>query len=294
MRFAMSKLIMSVQLPYNLKGIIASYNYIGGAMSLISSNKIDYFPWLVSEFTVISWRLLWHNLDFNKHNLNTWKGLVVESKILFDKNKIIDFIKNGLDNEKYVYMFVNEYYMHYSESYLLDFFPHDIYIIGYNDSINYFTGIAYNQSKKITIVQIAYEDLLIAYMTNLRNYKITHVSIDLKYNFSYLNEAQVLKNLLAYIKNKKKYVYRFLLKQMENACQHKKSLDLTSISIYIEHKYVLSLYDNDFSKIHSRGVQIKLLLMKYNLVHDKGIIIKCISLLKKTEIEEGRILKKYA
>lgn len=277
-------------LAYDLDGILSAYNYIGGAMSLINSNVKNYDAWLISNFSYIEWRFFWHNMDFNQHRLSKWEGINCKAYRCFNKKTLLDIIKKGIDSNKYVYLFVNEFYMDYSESYLLNYFPHDMYVIGYDDLENEFTVLAYDITKKMTKRRVPYEDLQIAYMTNLKSYKILHLWIDEKYDFNYIYYERISKNLSNYNKRKSKHVYLPMVKRLRKNAKLKKTIDLTAISIFIEHKYVLTKYNHLFNNIYKKAISIKLLLMKYNLVIQQQIITRCIELLKDIEIEENKIL----
>lgn len=281
---------MTKELMNNTTHIIKAYNYIGGAMSLIYCNFKDYNNWLVQNFSLISWRKLWSNLDFNMHKLEKWECLSIKKKHVYDTKQLLRQVKQGIDSNCYVYMFVNEYYMEYSDNYLGRYFKHDLFIVGYNDIKSELMVLAYTQNRKFERIIISYKNLENAYKSLYLHNHIKFIAINNE--FTHIDNDKLQKNLKTYYGIMEKKVYNPMIKKLRKNILSHNSIDFKSLKIFSEHKFVLSLWEHEFSDLHIKANQVILLLIKYELNKNTELFSRIINLLETIKEKEKKLLKR--
>lgn len=284
---------MQKELKYTLNNIISSYNYLAGSMSFIYSSGNDCSNWLVENFSSIKWRKLWNNLDFNKHNYKSWKCLQVDHRFIFKTKYLVNAIKDGIENDKYVYLFANEYYLEYSVDYLEKYFSHDLFIIGFDDAKELFTVLAYTKKLKFTKTQISYSSLIRAYKSCLTKYQIRYIS--LKKNFQFdtkLDNTIINANLQEYNCTMDKYIYKPMIQKIFKAIKMDAEIDFRSLRVFIEHKYVLSTWKKEYFAIYKEAENIMMLLMKYEAVKNTNLLDRILNYFEVMQRNEHILLQK--
>lgn len=281
---------MIKELMVNTTHIIKAYNYIGGAMSLIYCNFKDYNNWLVQNFSLISWRKLWNNLDFNMRKLGKWECLSIKKRHVYNTKELIRWVKEGIDSNCYVYMFVNEYYMEYSDNYLGRYFKHDLFIVGYNDKKSELMVLAYTKNRKFERIIIPYINLENAYKSLYLHKNIKFIAINNE--FTHTDNDKLQKNLKTYYSIMEKKVYNPMIKKLRRNIHSHDSIDFKSLKIFSEHKFVLSLWKNEFNELHLKANQVIMLLIKYELNKNTELLARIMNLLEAIKEKEKKLLKR--
>lgn len=125
--------------------LLSGYSFYGSIFSILATEGENYHPWLFSRFA----QLIATSLEYNDglyinidepqwfpqtNNFCPFIEMDMLSKKLFNKqNDIINSIIDAINNEYYVYMVVEQYYIPGSFGYQTFSFHHDIMIYGYDN-----------------------------------------------------------------------------------------------------------------------------------------------------------------
>lgn len=205
------------QLEINLQDEITSYCHHAIPLCVVLSDE-KFYPWLCSHFTQIHGMTTetgYLIMDFTEH----WAPyrLFTEQKFLGyleleGVTDIIQFVKNEIDHDTYVSLYVDEYYLSQKESYMQQHYVHPSLIYGYNDETRTFQAAGYNEDSVFTGITFDYDAFALAYIEGKNHYQesmpwIGNMIMELikrkeyrkKYPFQY---EQFMKNLGEYLQGK--------------------------------------------------------------------------------------------
>ena len=138
-----------------------------GAWDWMSSEFIQTYTFGVNELdnSYLNFKIYQrsHNLDYK-----TLECIDMSSNI--DKlnmgEDIIKLFKMLIDNDYYIFINCNNYYVPNTSWYHKQHFPHDFLLYGYDDDRSSFNFFAYGNTIKLSRWEISYEDLMKAYYSN--------------------------------------------------------------------------------------------------------------------------------
>ncbi|WP_127531628.1 hypothetical protein [Paenibacillus kobensis] len=110
------------------------------------------------------------------------------------EGSILNFIRAAIEQEFYVYTFVDEYYLSYSSNYERENYVHDIFINGYDEEYEQLTVSAFDNSKIFKTFNVPYHEFVTAYNATL--------TIPEEEKFSFFDEINLFKE-------NEHYNYRF-------------------------------------------------------------------------------------
>ncbi|PWW07315.1 hypothetical protein DFQ01_102207 [Paenibacillus cellulosilyticus] len=160
---------MSKLLPI-YEPIVKSYKH--HALKLAMMDKEVNFPWVISNFIQLytPYNLFddpncdYHFLDFYLLSKNDESSPWLEIKnihnLVFKRNQnVIDFMHKAIDDDYYLYLYYDAYYLPHSYSYKKEHSPTNILIHGYNekDRLVYGYDYSYNGIYKLEVQQIDYD-----------------------------------------------------------------------------------------------------------------------------------------
>ena len=264
---------MEKKLEIEMHPIAKSYQYIGYAMSIIQQHP-NFEEWLVDNYI---------QLSFDEDNIN--KGVIIEflGGTIFDSVELLDYVDsisekknyymndlhiieyiiNCIDNEKYVYTMLNEFYVPYRECYQNSEFEHDCLIIGYSKEREILYLIGYDEYRQYIESEIKFNEFCKAFRTAdlvLKEIKMNKKGYEgsLEKFFcrirDYLYSYDCRKNLQNYIddSNEKAFfsvkyavhgkiyfginTYGKILEYLQQVVEQKYELDIRALYILYEHK----------------------------------------------------------
>lgn len=282
-------------LKYTISPLMSTYNYSAGAMSIIEACSLKMPHCVVNEFTTISYRLFWNQLDFKLRNLKKWQCLeIVKKRKSNYTDFIIAFVKESIDKDFYLYLFVNEFYLPFRWSYKKQYALHDLYLIGYDDELGGVYTLAYDKNHKYNINFVDYIDMKNAIKTTKYKKSISMLKYSLQDNNLCANK--IVYNLTKYRRNMR--LNYFILKmKIVFAHKNKRTIDIISFKIFFEHKKILNKLAENYSFEGINNLLIKsnilyLLVLKYNMCQSNKNYNKLILLLNETRRLESIFFEK--
>ena len=133
-------------LPITTEIPIKTYNNIAYPLSIIFSNCKSAEDWLFLNSFSLKYGTEVNDITLDLPYNMDWECF--DKKILSSKNTTIDNIINELINDRYVYIAVDEMFIPFRKKYKKRNFAHDILIYGFDDEINEFDVIGFDNFKK--------------------------------------------------------------------------------------------------------------------------------------------------
>lgn len=327
-------------IPQKLLGIekadIISYQFLAYPLAIIKQNKFSE-QWSFSNFIQLCFNEDFdHPVPFcfyihdysNNPYLKTEK--VSRNTLANNKINIVEFTKNAIKNNQYVYLCVNEYYVDERKAYKLYPRDHDILIYGFNDQTKNFNVLGFNSELIFSETLLSYDNFENAYkhLTEIDNEHLNQIFLyELRTDCHYkLEISEIIMQLKDYLYSKNtssrlamlaspldRYYGLNCYKQLHSYVDQLKYLEKINIKnfhVLYEHKSlmlkrIIYLQDNGFvSKenelsndyIHNELLRkseiLRNLALKYSIKKDIGIIKKFHILLEEIEKSECKILRR--
>jgi hypothetical protein len=299
--------------------IINTYNIYGSILSMISNDK-DIWPWVYNNFVQIRYVYDWNSYFFDNHHLLfdncPWLyHYIIPRNIILAKwnSSIKSFIIDAINNNLYIYLYVDRYYISKSNAYLKYSTLHEIFIYGYDidENIVYvadnllhgkyiktkcsFDEIekgywSINSDNKFFLNIHAFErvekyDLyfdLSQFITNIKNYIYSAKSIDVSFKEKCIFGMDSI------------YLIIDLLDK--SLVDENVYLDIRAFHLFWEHKLLMELrlkymVDNSYlingesficgyNSLSKQYLIIRNLVLKYNITHKHDILLRISQLLK--------------
>lgn len=214
--------------------------------------------------------------------------------------KISDFIKYAVNQNKYITINLDEFYVSYRMQYHNTHYIHDTFINGYDDEKNIFYGIAYvgdppiykEFTVKMSEVEEAFYHNNSPYF-NTRTVKMLSIDLTKFYEFNITNFVKQIRNYIECVNLKEKYyeeinvyenenmgfgldIYNKLIDYME---EYKENTAVALFQVLIEHKKVmidrlkflevnqyannLGIYMEEYEELLEIAQSIKMSFLKY-------------------------------
>ncbi len=213
-------------------------------------------PWYYENFTNICSTERKKALCFEEYG-QTFMGLYNEifdycdiPTACFDKNNVCEMIISQLLNEnKYCYIVLDEYYISVKKAYNDYHFIHQSLIYGYDFDTNEFLAIAFNKNEQLDILRYKYEEVKRAFCENMEYPSIIFFrlrEIKEEYNFSPERFIEQLEN---YINSEPNYPNHFNAINVSNTSRDNYGLNAIRKSMKLFSKTAGIDY-NDFKNIH--------------------------------------------
>lgn len=184
------------ELQINLQKEITCYFYHSLPLCIIlSENKL--YDWFYLHYIQLVLTTAAHNdgntgvfLDFLEgHNYDVWhnsnevlKRIYVRDGF-FIKNRIniLDVVINGINNQHYLIVFLDEYYLPDKANYKKHHFMHESLIYGYDNEKKEILSIAFDKNNIFNKIRYSYSDFCQAFKAKL------DYDLENEYGFSYAN-----------------------------------------------------------------------------------------------------------
>ncbi len=310
-------------LPFTRDVEMVAYQNKAFPLGIIKANLQEYDIWLCNKLVNTILKL---NGEFNSYDKDLWsieEGVTSEQYLVLHPETftysgldLIQFNKEMLSEGFYIIGQYNEFYIEGKAAYKKYNFNHDYVIFGYDDKEKVFKSAGYLISGNYDFFDIPYQAYYNSVVSNptklipINYYKISKSYIS-KIDIDFIKEE--LKNYLySRLDNKGTktrvdlgiVVWEKLIEYVLTVGE--KQLDYRYSRHYMEHRGIMTkrfkiLYDKGYVKNlelicdYERNVYlttrvIHLLFIKYNLTKSPKVYEKILSLMKKSNEEEVRII----
>lgn len=278
---------------------IKTVNGYAFPFSIIGGHHHNYMPWVVSNFLNISYHPLHFlkrvdRLCFRKSAYFFWSFFRFRIKFLLHKEEIVSYLKRELDNERYISVLLNEYFIPGKSSYNKKNFLHDKYIYGYNDDLSVFYVLSIADKGIYKKHEISYENMRKAYCDYFWNH--CFFVFELKdYDFSKINSKKIRKQLCRYLSKRKNYginCYDLIITHF-NSIKPNEAVNMLMLRMFKEHKNLLFLLDDSFAGVKQQFDALFYWCIKYNLNFDRSILERQVVKLQKMKVVEKLLIEAY-
>ncbi|SDF91695.1 hypothetical protein SAMN04488542_12058 [Fontibacillus panacisegetis] len=151
--------------------IIKGYLFFAFPLSIIGYNEKT-APWILSNYIQMRFDKDYINSPVPytfyayEHHISPWLCDEEFSRNIlnFFEFDIISWVKNCIEQKKYVYLYLDEYYMPGRTSFGKLNFAHENLIFGYNDDLESFDVLGFDDKGIFKPVQLTYDKFVDAYM----------------------------------------------------------------------------------------------------------------------------------
>ncbi|WP_139209369.1 hypothetical protein [Paenibacillus sp. OK003] len=192
---------------------LSTYNVYAALFSIIAKND-DYLPWLYSNFISIGINTCDDTIYFTDHfsffeygrGYTSCPWLEVEKpahKLIYSfyKSNIKDALLSYLNQDKYVWLYLDQYYIPQSENHLKKHRDHSVLVYGYDDEQKLFHLADNLDGGKFAKVTITYEQLVNAWENDIcehfRRFFIVLNRKDASYDFDICKVKKQIENYLS-------------------------------------------------------------------------------------------------
>lgn len=148
------------------KPLVKGYQYLGYALSVVMTHE-EALPWVYYQFIQLSSpNYQW--LDFyHPHDFSDYPWLETNEMDCADLNaeQVINTWVHLINEEKYLVMFIDEYYLSHTAFYQEEHYSHDLMLHGYDLEQGVFWGSGYNRDFQYGHYSIPIEELLAAHFS---------------------------------------------------------------------------------------------------------------------------------
>ena len=271
---------------------------------MMLAGRNDYDDIILSNYITLCSR---HNV--NGH-IDFWYQGILERhpqgldkfKICGQSGNIINDIKRAIDNNCYVVLNINEFFLKNRSCYQTEYFAHDYFIYGYNDKEQIFYSAGYDEKMHFILSENSFVEIERGYYSLRFDYQYvmqifrrnnTKVNLDKDKIYQKLNEYMQGINPLGYRidgflngneigtwndNSGKQYyginTYDFLLEMLENnpsygqvrsfsvLCEHKKIIEMVFNKIYDNRIEIIS---ENIKALQQKSATCKMLFLKYQV-----------------------------
>ncbi|PEL51555.1 hypothetical protein [Bacillus wiedmannii] len=322
-----------LKLPIKKPAII-SYQFLAFPLAILANYKNLTEPWVQSNFSQIC-----VNTDFDHpvpfcfymfdYTINPW--LLVEKiereTIKTNDIDILEFIKNSIRQEKYVYLCLNEFYVPDRAPYQTYDLDHDVLITGFDNKKNTLNILGFDKQMLFKETTISFNQFLDAYkMFKSEDNSYLNKIVLYKFNkngeYSF-NKSLVIESLSEYLYSKNTSerfnmltepwdrvygleCYKLIRLYIDKVIQNEINLNIRDMHVLYEHK--LSMYnkikymeDNGvlkeefgmseaYKKVKSLSESIRNTMLKYSINQKTNLLQRVKELLIEIEEKESYIL----
>ncbi|MFD1991240.1 hypothetical protein ACFSGI_14800 [Paenibacillus nicotianae] len=154
------------------KPFVKGYQYLGYALSVIMTHE-ESLPWVYHQFIQLSspnyqWVDFYHPHDFSDY---PWLETNETDCADLNAEQLIHTWIQLINEEKYLVMFIDEYYLSHTAFYQEEHYSHDIMLHGYNLEKGVFWASGYNRDFQYGEYSIPIEELLAAHFSFQESHK---------------------------------------------------------------------------------------------------------------------------
>ena len=310
---------------------VYGYQFYAYPLAIILNHE-EAYPWFYSNYIQVAFDKEFKSpvpfcFYMYDHTICPWLKVqkLQRDLIKFTNQDIIDFVIKSLNENYYVYLNVDEYYIPDRRTYKKRHFSHDILVYGYDINSETFDVLGFNKNVSFKSSKVSFSEFRKSYLylENIENecnqvylYKFNPEG---EYEF---NKKLVIESLEDYLHSRntsEKFSmllepwerfygmesYKQLYNYFEALIQGEVYIDIRNTHILWEHKKVMASRINfmlenqiietkiyqDAKKIEDRALIIRNMFVKYSLVKDNDIILKIVDRLEGLKNDEEKLIK---
>ena len=260
--------------------------------------------WLIQNFVNIAFKKEYDNaLTYVRPYFWFWNCFKIKYSLHYPLKNVIKKVKDFLDKDYYVFLCVNEEYIPERIYYKNAYYNHEILIFGYDDELNEFDTIAYNDKRKYDTQKVLFTDIDKAFRTDHEHlYKFYALRINPKYNFYQTSISSMKRGIKRYLhtKHSRKGVnaYQYLYKYVKPSLEKNEQINMRSFRMLKERAQVFALIPEFFEINDSLNSLLKnnvhiseslfLMVLKWNRSINPNLIesiLQCINTYMENEKE---------
>jgi len=189
-----------MKLPLASNPILHTYPVHLNHFSIIGRN-LDYEAWMFSNYIQIScpWDLAtrpvltiidYHNYDMNNlYYRHSPFSREEKTERITDRTELVSLVRKLLNEQKYLNLYLDDYYIPFRPSYNKSHEPHDLFFYGYDDDAACFHVLGYSGYGTPTESTLSYADFEEAYINGTRLIREDYAECDWMqpdYRFEYV------------------------------------------------------------------------------------------------------------
>ena len=273
-------------------------------LSILEASNTFSKKWLIQNFVNIAFKKEYDNaLTYVRPYFWFWNCFKVKYSLHYPLKNVIKKVKDFLDKDYYVFLCVNEEYIPERIYYKNAYYNHEILIFGYDDELNEFDTIAYNDKRKYDTQKVLFTDIDKAFRTDHEHlYKFYALRINPKYNFYQTSISSMKRGIKRYLhtKHSRKGVnaYQYLYKYVKPSLENNEQINMRSFRMLKERAQVFALIPEFFeindslnsllkNNVHKRE-SLFLMVLKWNRSINPNLIesiLQCINTYMENEKE---------
>ena len=273
-------------------------------LSILEASNTFSKKWLIQNFVNIAFKKEYDNaLTYVRPYFWFCNCFKVKYSLHYPLKNVIKKVKDFLDKDYYVFLCVNEEYIPERIYYKNAYYNHEILIFGYDDELNEFDTIAYNDKRKYDTQKVLFTDIDKAFRTDHEHlYKFYALRINPKYNFYQTSISSMKRGIKRYLhtKHSRKGVnaYQYLYKYVKPSLEKNEQINMRSFRMLKERAQVFALIPEFFEINDSLNSLLKnnvhiseslfLMVLKWNCSINPNLIesiLQCINTYMENEKE---------
>ena len=273
-------------------------------LSILEASNTFSKKWFIQNFVNIAFKKEYDNaLTYVRPYFWFWNCFKVKYSLHYPLKNVIKKVKDFLDKDYYVFLCVNEEYIPERIYYKNAYYNHEILIFGYDDELNEFDTIAYNDKRKYDTQKVLFTDIDKAFRTDHEHlYKFYALRINPKYNFYQTSISSMKRGIKRYLhtKHSRKGVnaYQYLYKYVKPSLEKNEQINMRSFRMLKERAQVFALIPEFFEINDSLNSLLKnnvhiseslfLMVLKWNRSINPNLIesiLQCINTYMENEKE---------
>lgn len=241
-----------MKLPLSVPAITSQHFYAIPIAIIGSEPRLK--PWIYNEFIQIySCRnkedehvdIRLYNKNCDQFRYEPLYDAIISPKKLVSRRNVIETYKSFLDNNQYIYDFVDKFYI--SSSGFKDHYIHDLLVYGYNNEKQVFYVYSYYGSK-LKEYEIPYAEYIKAYDSEYQETRLHHTTLYRKKDDEFRIDIKKIGNyILDYIEG----INTYNRESLHEVCLYKPKF---GINVYDDIKYMLEYERDRNAKIDIPGI----------------------------------------
>lgn len=313
---------------------VKTYQCLAYPLSIILAHE-EAWPWFYSNFIQL-YAINHRDITMHSHgefDHYPWLTTTVrETGEFADESGLIDLIIASIDEEKYIYLFVDEFYLEHSAAYQQYPFIHDLLIHGYDNERNVVHASGFTKNRTYSCYTVSFASLIKAALTE---HCTLHRNVTLlqykKYrydNYTYLSHhfdpRDIAAQLEDYLLNRNTFarsrtnhtpnlhmhgiqVYTVVQRHIQRA-QQTETMDIRPFHCIYEHKLLmrdriqflekrLHIDLGDLLVLANDLLQAALIMrnmvLKYRMTKDPNILTAIETKIEMIELQEYRLIVRF-
>lgn len=307
--------------------LICCYTNYGILFSLLPD---DMMPWVYNNFIQIRYNRDWKTVTFDNHILMlsycpalSFRSIPFYIHQELCGGKIQDFVIDSIDHERYVFMYVDRFYLKNSDEYKNIHRSHEIFIYGYDEEKKVFYIADNLDQGRFIFTECGFSELEESFEAADKQYEfmadigLIHENIGVK---SEINIGQIVDGLERYLmsiptydmKPEQPYLFgRDVVRYIrDNYLIHSngEDIDIRAFHLLYEHKLLMEMRVeyllnagyispkqvelNEFTELKNGYLQLRNAIIKYNLTKNTNTLNRSVLKMDELIYKEEVILKK--